>query len=343
MAKEKSLTIQNVIACIWDFDKTLIPGYMQTPLFRRFGVDERRFWEEVNQLPKFYAERGQRVSSDTIYLNHLLSHVRNGKLRGLTNSVLRDCGSELTFYPGLPDLFSDLQKHIENNPAFRRSDISVEHYIISTGLAEMVRGSRIAPFVEDIFGCEFIENPVPPHFSCQDELSLETHFEISQIGVMVDNTIKTRFIFEINKGSNKNPDISVNANIREEDRRVPLRNMIYVADGPSDIPVFSVVKGAGGRTYAVYDPENPDEFAQNDDLLQSGRIHAYGPADYRTGSSTTLWLKMHLDQIATRIVREEEATLAHRVSPPPRHLHKKDVKPPEAAGPIQPDLLPDNS
>jgi hypothetical protein len=339
MPKEKSLNVQNIIACVWDFDKTLIPGYMQSPLFRRYQIDERRFWNEVNQLPHYYHERGQRVSPDTIYLNHLLSHIRSGKLRGLTNSVLRDCGRELEFYPGLPDLFPGLRQYIAKNPAYRKHDITVEHYIISTGLAEMVRGSKIAPHVEDVFGCEFIENPLPPNYSRQDEFSLETHFEISQIGVMVDNTIKTRFIFEINKGSNKNPEISVNANVREEDRRIPLRNMIYVADGPSDIPVFSVVKSAGGRAYAVYDPSNPDEFAQNDNLLQVGRIHAYGPADYRDESSTTLWLKMHLDQIASRIVRESEEALAHRVLPPPRHLHKKETAAAEPEGATQPDLL----
>ena len=337
MPKEKPLNPQNIVTCVWDFDKTLIPGYMQTPLFNRYGVDEKRFWKEVNQLPGFYQDRGQKVSPDTIYLNHLLSLIRMGQLRGLTNSVLRDCGKELSFYPGLPELFPRLKEYVEENEVYKKHNIQLEHYIISTGLAEMIRGSAIMPYVDDIFGCEFIENPLPPGFSRQDEFALETTFEISQIGVMVDNTIKTRFIFEINKGSNKNPEISVNANIRDEDRRVPLRNMIYTADGPSDIPVFSVVKNAGGRAYAVYDPDNPAEFAQNDNLLQAGRIHAYGPADYRENSSTATWLKMHLDQICGRIVKENEASLADKVLPPPRHLHKNEpeAKPP----PKQPDLI----
>ena len=97
------------MACVWDFDKTLIPGYMQTPLFRHFGINESNFWEEVNRLPAIYKQRGLRVSAETIYLNHLLNYVKNGPLRGLTNQKLLDLGSELEVRPGLPVSFSELQ------------------------------------------------------------------------------------------------------------------------------------------------------------------------------------------------------------------------------------------
>jgi hypothetical protein len=97
--------------------------------------------------------------------------------------------------------------------------------------------------------------------------------------------------------------------------------MIYIADGPSDVPSFSVVKGGGGRAYAVYNPAKPAEFAQNDRLLQSGRIHGYGPADYRAGSSTEQWLRLHLHQICDRIVTDREAAVASKASKPPRHLN----------------------
>ena len=80
---KKSLYKQNIIACVWDFDKTLIPGYMQTPLFDAFGIDEKLFWKEVNALPEIYQKKGTRVSSDTIYLNHLISYVKNGISRRL--------------------------------------------------------------------------------------------------------------------------------------------------------------------------------------------------------------------------------------------------------------------
>ena len=321
---KKNLHRQNIVACIWDFDKTLIPGYMQAPIFEAFGIDEEQFWKEVNALPDIYAKRGTRVSHDTIYLNHLISFVKNGCLKGLTNQRLRELGKELRFYDGLPDLFTRLQAVTESRPEYKKHNIKLEHYIISTGLAEMIKGSMIAPHVDGIYGCEFIEAPLPPNYSNQDEFPLQMEFEISQIGTIVDNTIKTRYIFEINKGSNKNPTIDVNASMDRVDRRIPMDRMIYTADGPSDVPVFSVVKSNGGKTYAVFNPESEAEFAQNDALLHAGRIHAYGSADYTEKSTTSKWLRMHVRSICDGIVAECEASLSENVSRAPRHLHDED-------------------
>ncbi len=332
---------QNIVACVWDFDKTLIPGYMQSPLFEMFGVEEERFWKEVNQMPAYYKLRGQNVSKDTIYLNHILTYIKSGKLAGLNNTKLRECGRYLKFYPGLPSLFGYLRQLIANEPEYQRCDISLEHYIISTGLAEIIRGSSIYEEVDGVFGCELIENPLPEGFLNQEELDIDTEPEISQIGTIVDNTIKTRYIFEINKGSNKNDSIDVNAKIQPSDRRVPIQNMIYIADGPSDVPVFSVVNKGGGKTYAVYNPEEKDEFRQNDALLQNGRIKAYGPADYRSSSSTATWLKMHLMDICDRIVEERAQMLAARVAKPPRHLHRRQEDALAPKQPQQAELLDD--
>lgn len=314
---------QNVIACVWDFDKTLIPGYMQTPLFEAYGIDENLFWREVNDLPDIYSRRGLSVSADTIYLNHLLSYVKNGPLRGLTNDRLVDLGSELQFCPGLPNFFGALSK-VPQSEEFAGHDFRLEHYVISTGLTHMIRGSKIAPHVEDIFACEFIESPLPPNYSLQTELSLPLEPEISQIGMVVDNTIKTRYIFEINKGSNKNPAIEVNSFMSHEDRRVPFDQMIYVADGPSDVPVFAVVKQWGGRTYAVYDPANEKEFEQTCRLVEMGRVHNNGPADYRPESSTGLWLRQKVADICREMVLKRENALKSRSSDPPKHLPRQE-------------------
>jgi hypothetical protein len=148
---------------------------------------------------------------------------------------------------------------------------------------------------------------------------------------MVDNAIKTRFLFEINKGSNKNAEIDVNAVVRPEDRRVPFENMIYVADGPSDVPVFSLLRKNGGKAFAVYVPESEAEFAQNDALLQAGRVPRLRPRaatppppSRRSGSATPspAW---------SNASREERArALAARVTRPPRHLHA-DSAPSSAA------------
>lgn len=318
---EKRLHSRHIVACLWDFDKTLIPGYMQRSLFEEYGIDEELFWKEVNALPAIYAERGVWVAGESVYLNHLLSFVKNGPMKGLNNGRLRELGRRLQFYPGLPELFPKLKVMVFEHPEYRRHDIQLEHYIISTGLAEMIRGTEIAAHVDGIFGCEFVENALPPYFSRQQELSFSMEPEISQIGMIVDNTIKTRFVFEINKGSNRNPAIDVNAKMAPEDRRIPVQNMIYVADGPSDVPVFSVIRKGGGKTFAVYDPASQAEFEQNDQLLQDGRVHGYGPADYTGTSQTTRWLRLQISQICDRLVSETQQAVARRVKRPPRHIH----------------------
>lgn len=326
MPEDNKLHRQNIVACIWDFDKTLIPGYMQWPIFRRYGVDENRFWKEVNRLPEIYRARGQKVADDIAYLNHMLTYVRHGRFAGLNNRLLREMGTELNFYQGLPGFFRVLKEMVADDPVYKRYDIRLEHYIVSTGLAEMVRGSAIAPWVEDVYGCEFIENPLPPDFDVQQEFTIDASAEIGQIAQMVDNTIKTRFIFEINKGTNKISTIDVNSKIEPDDRRVPIQNMIYVADGPSDVPVFSVVRKHGGRTYAVYEPGNEKEFAQNDELRSSGRVDHFGRADFREKSDTHMWLKTHVRRICDRMVEECESALNRRVGRPPRHIHEEDGK-----------------
>lgn len=315
------LFTQNIIACIWDFDKTLIPGYMQAPLFRRYGVDEATFWSETNALSEHYRKQGCRISSEISYLNHLLTYVLAGNMAGLSNRILRETGAELELYPGLPVFFQKLREWGCSKPEYAKHGIELEHYIVSTGLAEMIRGSAIAPYADGIWGCEFIENPLQPGFLTQKELPIEATAEIAQIGMMIDNTTKTRAIFEINKGTNKNPAIDVNAKVTPEDRRIPLQNMIYIADGPSDVPSFSVVKSGGGKAFAVYNPKQQSEFAQNDLLRSAGRIDHYGPADYSEGSATAKWLHLQVESMCDRIVADREATVARRVSRPPRHLN----------------------
>ena len=316
-----TLFTQNTIALIWDFDKTLIPDYMQSPLFRRYGIDESIFWAETNAMMEQYRKRGYTLAGELGYLNHLLTYVQSGAMAGLNNKLLFECGADIKFYPGLPEFFERAKGFVQEKSKYVEHDISLEHYVVSTGIAPMVRGSAIAKHIDGVWACEFIENPLQPGFLKQKELSIDATSEIAQIGMVVDNTGKTRAIFEINKGSNKNAAIDVNSKMAAEDRRVPLQNMIYIADGPSDVPSFSVVKGGGGRAYAVYNPAKPAEFEQNDRLQQSGRIHGYGPADYTAASSTMQWLRMHVHQICDRIVADREAAVAVKASKPPRHLN----------------------
>ena len=311
----KGLFLQNVIALIWDFDKTLSPYNMQRPIFEAYGIDEDSFWGEVNALRAYYRRAGVEVEPDTCYLGHLLSYVQHGPLEGLTNAKLRELGRGIDFFPGLPECF-DLLKAQLDEAKFRDADLRLEHYIVSTGLGAMIEGSKIAEKVKGVWASGFIEQPATPGV---DLNGTPGSGAISQIAGALDNTTKTRAIFEINKGVNVSPDISVNDMIPEDDRRVPFRNMIYIADGPSDVPSFSVVRRYGGLAFAVYDRAHQKRFEQAVGLHDSDRVDGYGPADYTEASETTRWLALHIRKIAERIVRERRAATRSVVKKGPSH------------------------
>lgn len=313
---------QNTIAIIWDFDKTLIQGYMQDPVFKKFGISSSDFWNEVNSLPEKYKEKNIRINEETIYLNHMITCVNQGIFPNLNNEMLTELGKDLVFYSGIPSIFSALKEKIARNPDFRKFGIHVEHYIVSTGLTAMIKGSLIKDYVDGIWGCEFIETPIRSNLDAKvdgiDELGV-----INQIGYIIDNTSKTRAIFEINKGSNMFDHINVNSKINEIDRRVPFTNMIYVADGPSDVPVFSILKQYGGYTFAIYPRGDQSAFRQVDQLRKDGRVDMFAEADYTEGTTAFMWLMTQTESIANSIYRNHEEQIKKSASQPPRHLNEE--------------------
>ncbi len=310
---------QNIIAIIWDFDGTLIPNYMQFPLFKKFNINPKLFWKEVNQLSALYQREGITVNSDTVYLNHLLTYVQQGKCKGLNNKMLNVLGKEIRFFPGIPQFFSDTQEIVLNDPLLSNFDIKVEHYVVSTGLSEMIKGSIISDHVDGIWGCEFIQNP----FVSQNGKLVKQkpdNEEISSIAFSIDNTTKTRAIFEINKGVNKVSELSVNQKLDFEDRRVPFENIIYIADGPSDVPAFSVVKSRGGKTFAVYKKNKVESFRQANSLKEDDRVHLIGEADYRKDTITYLWITEQIKDIANNIIKKKKSKLLEGSQGIPKHL-----------------------
>ena len=308
---------QNILAVVWDFDKTLISHYMQDPLFEAYGVDGAKFWSEVNSLPALYQARGVPVNSETIYLNHLLAYVRAGLFPGLTNAKLRELGRSLRFFPGIPDLFEATRELVSQEP-YRTFGLKVEHYIVSTGLAEVIRGSIVAPWVDTVWGCELLEATyVPGPTGLVENLDPGA---VTEIAATIDNTTKTRALFEISKGVNKYPEVSVNQKMPEADRRVPLSHMIYVADGPSDVPAFSVVKKGGGKTLAVYRSQDSASFQQAMRLQEDQRVDHFAEADYRNGSNASMWILSNLQDRADKIVETHRRSLAEGQHSVPRHL-----------------------
>jgi hypothetical protein len=299
----------NIIAVVWDFDKTLVDGYMQNPIFEKYGVDGRKFWEEVNALPqKYMDEQNVKVNGDTIYLNHFIHYTQDGRFKGLNCEELEALGQKLNFYKGVPDIFKRTQELI-NIDAYKEFDIKVEHYIVSTGMASMIRGSSVMPFVTQIWGCEFIQKKTD-----------KDKWIIDEVGYTIDNTSKTRALFEINKGVGMRDGVEVNSNIPEEFRRVHFKNMIYIADGPSDIPAFSVVNKNGGATFAIYPKGNKEAMKQVEDLRMDGRVNMYAEADYSEGTTASMWIENKILEFAERIKNEEKNKISSVVSSTPKHL-----------------------
>jgi hypothetical protein len=305
---------QTVIAFIWDFDRTLTPGYMQTPLFEEFGVDERAFWTEVEGLVAHYRDRGLQVNRDTAYLGHILSYIQDGPFAGLTNARLRELGARIPLAPGIPEFMQRTRRVVHDNTRYAHHGIAVEHYIVSTGLRQMIEGNPVRSHVDGVWACELLCDPPGAGYLAGTDSELTG--VLSQVGYVLDNTTKTRAIFEINKGVNKQPTIDVNARMSPDQRRVPISNMIYIADGPSDVPVFSVVNSAGGKTLGVYTLSDRGNFRQVKMLQDQGRVNSIAEADYRASKPADLWLMDSLRLIADEICDRRDRTFAALQNPP---------------------------
>ena len=300
--------MQNVIAIIWDFDKTLISGYMQSPIFEDYHVDEKQFWAEVNSMPNEMKEKGVRVNPDTAYLIHFTRKAKDGTFKGLNNAKLREYGAKQNFYAGIPKFLQKSKEILKDDPECKEYNIRVEHYIVSTGFAEVIKGTSLKDLVEDIWGCELIEGK-----------GIEEEPVISEICYTIDNTTKTKAIFEINKGVNKNEKINVNSKMNDTQRRVAFENMIYIADGPSDVPAFSLVKKYGGSTFAIYPKGDTRAFKQVEQLREEDRIDMFAEADYTEGSTAYMWIVNKIREYADRIIKVEHTRRAV-VSEGPKHL-----------------------
>lgn len=308
----QAIYTQTIIAMIWDFDRTLIPGYSQDPIFDEYHIDASTFWGEVNGLTAKYEDRGLLVAKDTAYLLHMLTYVRAGRMAGLTNSKLLELGAKLELCPGMPNFLQNSIDLVESDNRLRSHGISIEHYVVSTGIRHLIQGSGVGPLVTRIWANEFVDQLPPPGYIADGHTFAGEDAEIAQVGYMIDDTSKTRAIFEINKG----PGYPVNALVPQEDRRVPIKNMIYVADGPSDVPVCSVVNANGGRCLGVYQSQPPSNFEGVKQLEDEGRVHSIAEADFSDGTQAWLWLTTEIRKIADRICSDRERLIAMKGHPP---------------------------
>lgn len=273
-----------VIACVFDFDETLTPD--TTSLFLRSrGLDPEAFWgSDVKALVN------QGFDPTLAWLQLFLEMVGPEKPLGLlTHYDLRAFGATLDsqLFPGVTDLIPDLKKLVST---YR--DLVIEFYVVSGGLREIILGSPfVAAEFDGVYACEF---------------GTDDSDRVERVKRCVTFTEKTRYLFEINKGidpdeSSRNPYL-VNRAVADVNRRVPLDNMIYVGDGLTDIPCFSLVGRAGGYALGVFDPSEESRARRAlAEFLRPHRVVSMHSPRYGETDDLGAILRAAVASIATRL------------------------------------------
>lgn len=259
------------VAIMYDFDKTLCTKDMQEYGFiPSVGLSPADFWGKCDKLSK--KEHMDKILS---YL-YLMIKESNKNDMPIKRDTFNSCGSNIEFYPGVTTWFKRINEYGKS------IGIEVEHYIISSGLKEIIEGSEIAKEFKEIYACEFL-------------------YDVNGIAIwpklVVNYTTKTQFLFRINKGVlDVSNDNDLNKSIANDDRRIPFRNMIYIADGITDVPCMKLVKTNGGKSIAVYTEKSLD-LAKS--LLVDRRVDFIAKTDYSENSE--------LDKIMKKILTSLKA------------------------------------
>jgi haloacid dehalogenase-like hydrolase len=262
------------MAIAYDFDGTLSPGNMQEYDFiPALGLRPKEFWKEVKQ-------NAQKDDADEIlaYMSLMLEKAHHKKVSVRRQNFV-DFGRGVELFTGVADWFDRINRYANDEK------VCVQHFIISSGIREMVEGTAVAKHFAAIFASAFKYD----------------HNDVAHWPALALNyTTKTQYLFRINKGNLNVWDNSrINEFVEKSKRSVPFERMIFIGDGQTDVPCMRLVKDQGGHSIAVYCKRKRFALKRAQDLLTQGRVNFVAPADYTDGSP--------LDQIVKAIVSKVAA------------------------------------
>lgn len=268
-----------VLAICYDFDKTLSPDDMQAQGYiQSVGYDVQKFWDESNDLAK--------ANDMDNNLAYMWKMVQESEGRMVFNKEkLAEYGARVKLFDGVEDWFERIRAYGKTR------NVIVEHYIISSGLKEMIEGTKMARAgaFEKIYASSFYFN---------DRGVAKWPAQV------INYTSKTQFLFRIEKGVLDINDPGVNAYFSPEEIRVPFRNMVYIGDSDTDIPCMKLVNTYGGHSIGVYDPATQNK-KKVYKMMHDKRIRYYAPADYTELSELDLLVKAIIDKTAANEILED--------------------------------------
>ena len=262
-----------IVAILYDFDKTLSTKDMQEFNFiPNVGSTPEEFWSEVKEMSV-----KEKMDNNLAYMYQMLDK-SNTRKKSVHRQDFVDLGKDVEYFTGVEEWFKRI------NDYGRSKGVTVEHYIISSGIAEIIEGTSIRKYFKEVYACEF--------FYDQNDVAVWPKN-------VVNYTTKTQFVYRINKGVlDPSDNDAINRYIPDEDRRVPFRNMIYIGDGLTDVPGMKVVKSNGGHSIVVYG--NDKKIAR--ELIHDGRANFICKADYSDGMELDATVKGVIDFVAAKDV-----------------------------------------
>lgn len=269
-----------VIAIMYDFDKTLCTKDMQEYTFiPNLGIDVASFWNDANKL------RNEDKMDQVLTYMYLMVKKTDDLGHHITRKYLNHMGKDIELFPGVSAWFTRI------NEFGKEHGVIIEHYIISSGVKEIIEGSIIGKYFKNIYASEFY----------YDELGHAVWPKIA-----INYTNKTQFLMRINKGVlDVSDDYNINKKIPIQDKRISRKNMIYIGDGITDVPCMKLTKDGGGVSIAVY-TDKSKKVAK--DLYDDGRINYLAKADYTDGSKIDMYVKKSIEMMAVNS-KLKESTL----------------------------------